>query len=106
MECRLPGADCNPYLAYAGALAAGIAGIDEGLELPDEFRGDVYASADLRRVPRTLEHATELFDRSVVARSAFGDAVVDHYAHFHRAEVDAHHSAVTDWERRRYFERI
>ena len=106
IECRLPGADCNPYLAYAGALAAGIAGIEQRLDLPDEFRGDVYAAADLPRVPRTLEHATELFDRSEVARAAFGDDVVDHYAHFHRAEVDAFHTAVSDWERRRYFERI
>ena len=106
VECRLPGADCNPYLAYAGALAAGIAGIEQQLELPDEFRGDVYAAADLPRVPRTLEHATESFGRSTVAREAFGDAVVDHYAHFHRAEIAAFHTAVTDWERRRYFERI
>ena len=106
VECRLPGADCNPYLAYAGALAAGIAGMEQRLELPDEFRGDVYAAADLPRVPRTLEHATDSFDGSAMTRAAFGDDVVDHYAHFHRAEVEAFQTAVTDWERRRYFERI
>ena len=106
VECRLPGADCNPYLAYAGALAAGIAGIEQRRSLPDEFRGDVYAAAELPRVPRTLEHATDSFDSSAMARAAFGDDVVDHYAHFFRSEVDAYHAAVSDWERRRYFERI
>ena len=105
IECRIPGADCNPYLAYAGALAAGIAGIEQRLELPEEVRGNVYA-ADRPRVPMTLEHATGLFDRSAIARAALGDEVVDHYAHFHRAEVEAFHGAVTDWERHRYFERI
>ena len=106
VECRLPGADCNPYLAYAGALAAGIAGIEQQLPLPDEFRGDVYAAADLPRVPRTLGHATDSFDGSAMARAAFGDDVVDHYTHFFRSEVEAYHATVTDWERRRYFERI
>ena len=41
-----------------------------------------------------------------MAREAFGNDVVDHYAHFHRTEVDAFEAAVTDWERTRYFERI
>ncbi len=106
IENRIPGADCNPYLAYAASIAAGVAGIEQRLEPADEFRGDVYQAAELPRVARTLEHATEAFDASTMARSAFGDDVVDHYAHFHRVEVDAFHTAVTDWERRRYFERI
>ena len=73
---------------------------------PDEFRGDVYQASDLPRVARTLAQATDDFAASSLARSAFGDDVVDHYAHFHRVEVDAFDTAVTDWERRRYFERI
>ena len=106
IENRIPGADCNPYLAYAASLAAGIAGIEQELEPPAEFRGDVYRAAELPRVPRTLEHAVAAFETSDAARSAFGDDVVDHYAHAHRVEVDAYHLAVTDWERQRYFERI
>ena len=106
IENRIPGADCNPYLAYAASIAAGLAGIEQQLEPPDEFRGDVYQAQELPRVARTLEHATEAFATSDVARAAFGDDVVDHYAHFHRVEIDAFHTAVTDWERRTYFERI
>ena len=106
IENRIPGADCNPYLAFAASLASGIAGIEGELDPPAEFRGDVYQAAELPRVARTLEHATTSFAGSGFARSAFGDDVVDHYTHFHRVEVDAFHGSVTDWERRRYFERI
>jgi glutamine synthetase len=106
IENRIPGADCNPYLAYAASLAAGLAGIEEQLEPPAAFDGDAYRADRLPRVPRTLEHATASFAASDVARRAFGDDVVDHYAHFHRVEVEAFHASVTDWERRRYFERI
>jgi glutamine synthetase len=106
IECRIPGADVNPYLAYAAALASGIHGIEHRTEPPPEFRGDAYQAADLPHVPRTLERATERFRASEVARTALGDEVVDHYAHFFDVEVAAHHRAVTDWERQRYFERI
>ncbi len=106
IECRIPGADCNPYVAYAASLAAGLRGIEQRIAPPPEFVGDVYQARDLPHVPRTLEHATAAFRSSNVAREAFGDDVVDHYAHFHDVEVDAFHAAVTDWERARYFERI
>lgn len=106
IECRLPGADCNPYLAYAAALASGLAGIEGGLELTEPFGGDVYHADDLARVPVSLEQAIPAFRDSAVARAAFGDAVVDHYARVHEVEVAAFHAAVTDWERARYFERI
>jgi glutamine synthetase len=106
IECRIPGADCNPYLAYAATIASGLAGIDARLEPPDELRGDVYRAQHVPRVARTLEHAAAGFAASDLARSAFGDDVVDHYAHFHDVEVAAYHAAVTDWERSRYFERI
>ena len=106
IENRIPGADCNPYLAYAASIASGLAGIEQQLEPPDEFRGDIYQAADLPRVPYTLEQAIASFADSEVARSAFGDDVVDHYTQFHRVEVAAFNAAVTDWERVRYFERI
>jgi len=106
IECRLPGADCNPYLAYAAALAAGLDGIERKLEPPPAFSGDMYAAADLPRVPATLREATDLFERSAFARAAFGAEAFEHYLHFFRAEQAAYDGAVTDWEYRRYFERI
>ncbi len=106
IECRLPGADCNPYLAFAASLASGLDGVARCTEPPPIFTGDAYAATDLPRVPASLEEATDLFARSAFARRALGEAVVEHYAHFHRTEARAFAAAVTDWERRRYFERI
>jgi glutamine synthetase len=106
VECRIPGADCNPYLALAGLLASGLDGIANRIEPPPCFEGDVYAARDLPQVPRSLAEATELFAASPFARQAFGAEVVDHYAHFFRTEWEAYAGAVSDWERRRYFERI
>ena len=106
VECRIPGADCNPYLALAAILAAGLDGIVNQTEPPERFVGDVYAGADLPHVPRTLRDAVEAFTASEFAKAAFGEEVVEHYAHFFSEELAAYDRAVTDWERRRYFERI
>jgi glutamine synthetase len=106
IECRIPGADINPYLAYAAALASGLDGMARELEPPAAFRGDVYAAAELPRVPGSLPEAVARFEASDFVRSAFGDDVVAHYAHFFRSEQRAFERAVTDWERQRYFERI
>jgi glutamine synthetase len=106
IECRIPGADCNPYLAYAAALASGLDGIANQIEPPPIFDGDIYSAQHLPRVPYTLEQAVNQFANSAFARQAFGDEVVDHYAHFYRLEVDSFNRHVTDWERQRYFERI
>lgn len=106
IECRVPGADANPYLVYAAALASGLDGIRNRLEPPPPFQGDAYGAKELPEVPRTLNEALACFQESAFARSAFGSPVVDHYARFFRAEQAAYDRAVTDWERRRYFERI
>ena len=106
VECRIPGADCNPYLALAGLLAAGLDGVHRKTQPPAPFVGDVYAATQLPHVPRTLREATELFEGSDFTRAVFGDDVVDHYTHFARTEQAAFDAAVTDWERQRYFERI
>ena len=106
VECRIPGADCNPYLAYAAALASGLDGIARRIEPPPVFQGDVYMAQELPRVPYTLEHAVDLFSKSAFAKQAFGADVVEHYSHFFRTEVEAFQRSVTDWERARYFERI
>jgi glutamine synthetase len=106
IECRIPGADCNAYLALAASLASGLDGIANRIEPPECFIGDIYAAKNLPRVPYTLEQAVEQFAKSEFARRAFGDDVVEHYAHFYRTEAAAYNRAVTDWERKRYFERI
>ena len=106
IENRLPGADCNPYLAFAAALAAGLDGIEHQLDPGEPSDGDVYRATDVERVPTSLAAATDLFERSDLARRAFGDDVVDHYVHFARVEQAQFDASVTDWERQRYFERI
>jgi glutamine synthetase len=106
IECRVAGADCNPYLVYAAALAAGIDGIENRIEPPPVFEGDAYGAASLPQVPASLGEAVELFAESEFVRESFGAAVVEHYAHFFRTEDKMYRRTVTDWERKRYFERI
>ena len=106
VENRMPGADANPYLAFAAMLAAGLAGIDEGLDCGEEYRGNAYVDERLTRLPASLRDATDLFERSQLAKSVFGEAVVEFYVHHARIEQQAFGDAVTDWERQRYFERI
>ncbi len=106
IECRIPGADVNPYLAFAGVLAAGMDGIVNHIEPPDIFEGDVYQADELSVVPKTLRDAIDLFANSEFVRGVFGADVQAHYSHFFRTEQSAYDNAVTDWERVRYFERI
>jgi glutamine synthetase len=106
IECRIPGADCNPYLAYAAVLAAGMDGVRNKIEPPAVFQGDVYQAKELPRVPPTLREAQRLFAGSDFAKQAFGEDVHEHYTHFFDEEATAYENAVTDWERWRYFERI
>jgi len=106
IESRIPGADVNPYLGYAAILASGLDGIRKQIEPPDIFVGDVYAAAELPHVPRTLAEAVVEFEKSEFARDAFGEAVFEHYLHFFKSEQVAFDNAVTDWERKRYFEQI
>jgi glutamine synthetase len=106
IECRIPGADANPYLAYSAVLAAGLDGIANNIEPPDIFEGDVYQAQQLPRVPYTLRDATDLFESSDFVKGVFGADVQAHYGHFFRTEQKAFDNSVTDWERWRYFERI
>jgi len=106
IECRIPGADCNPYLAFAAALASGLHGLENKIEPPDIFEGDVYAAEQITHVPRTLTEATTMFAKSAFAQEVFGREVVEHYTHFFQSEQKAYEEAVTDWERKRYFEQI
>jgi glutamine synthetase len=104
-ECRIGGADLNPYLAFAALLAAGLAGIDEKLTLEPDFAGDAYHDESLPEIPKTLREATEALDRSAMLRNAMGDAVVDHYVHTARWEQFEYDRRITDWELKRGFER-
>ena len=106
IECRIPGSDCNPYLAFAASLASGLEGISKKIEPPACFEGDIYAAKHLERVPYTLQESVERFARSDFSKKALGSEVVAHYAHFFQKEIDAFNESVTDWERKRYFERI
>jgi glutamine synthetase len=106
IECRIPGADCNPYLAFAASLASGLDGIKNQIEPPNCFVGDIYAAKHLARVPYTLQESVDQFASSDFAKNAFGVEVVEHYTHFFLKEIEAYNTSVTDWERKRYFERI
>jgi glutamine synthetase len=105
IENRLPGADTNPYLAYAACIAAGVHGITNEIEPPPEFRGNGYRAADEPRAPQALYEAIETFAQSAPAREAFGEEVVSHYLNMARVEQQTYDAAVTDWERTRYYER-
>lgn len=105
LECRAPGADANPYLAFAVTLAAGLDGIRNQIEPPPMFEGDVYAAQDLPQVPSSLNESIQELAQSDWARQILGDAVIDHYLHFFRTEQRKFDEVVTSWERARYFER-
>ena len=105
IECRVGGADLNPYLAFAALLAAGLAGIEEKLKLPPAFSGDAYSGARLPEIPKTLREATELLQKSKMLRAALSDAVVDHYVHTAQWEQFECDRRITDWELMRGFER-
>ncbi|MFD7003018.1 glutamine synthetase family protein [Streptomyces mirabilis] len=103
LEIRLPGADANPYLTLAAALAAVHHGLTTEPELPPPTAGDAYQEADALPVPRDLVEALADFDDSKIAQNAFGAAAVRHYAHAAQHEIDAHRKRVTDIELERGF---
>jgi glutamine synthetase len=105
LECRIPGADCNPYLAYSAIIAAGLHGIEHKLEPEPILSGNLYESKKARDIPKTLREAVDALDKSKILRAALGDEVVDHYVHTGRWEQFEYDRRVTDWELRRGFER-
>jgi glutamine synthetase len=108
VEHRQAGADANPYLAAAAALAAGLDGVQRGCEPPPPVGGDIYALAagTAAALPTTLGEAADLLERSALARDWLGDDVVDHCVTMRRAELAAQAAAVTDWETARYLEAL
>src|SRR5256884_1536085 len=106
VENRVPGADANPYLAFAATIAAGLHGIQSRLKPPKLYEGNAYEDGTLPQGPQTLREAIAELERSKVARAALGERVVEHYLHAARLEQQAFDQAVTDWELMRNFERI
>jgi glutamine synthetase len=104
-ECRIPGADVNPYLGYAALLAAGLDGIANGTDPGPELKGNAYAEGKAEPFPSTLREAVELWEGSEFAQAVFGEAVWAHYLNYGRTEQRLFDEVVTDYERRRMFER-
>jgi len=106
IECRIPGGDANPYLAFAGTIAGGLHGIENKISAPDMFVGNAYEAKDVPRVPSSLHEAIDAFEKSEVAREAFGDFVFEHLLNTAKQEqIIFDNNTVTDWELYRYFER-
>jgi glutamine synthetase len=106
VESRIPGADANSYHAFAAMIAGGLYGIENEIEPPSPYAGNGYTATDLARIPWTYPEAIELWRDSTIARKCFGDDVHHHVLIHAEAEWLAFNQTVTDWERRRYFERI
>ena len=107
LETRCPGSDVNPYLAVAACIAAGLHGIERKLPLTAApVSGTNVGAENVPRAPRSLIETTQIFRRSETARDWFGDAFVDHFAATREWEWRQWQDAVTDWERKRYFEII
>ena len=105
IECRLGGADLNPYLAFAALIAAGLAGIDQELEPPPACEGNAYENKSLPETARVMRDAVEALNGSEMLRKAFGEKVVEHYVHSGRWELSEFDKRVTDWELERGFDR-
>ncbi len=105
VECRIPGADANPYLVFAALIAAGLDGLERKLEPEAAFEGNAYAGEGVPQLPRSLGEAIEAAEGSELLREAFGEDVLEHYLHFARTEKRKFDEAVTTWERARFLER-
>lgn len=105
VEYRQTAADLNPYIAIATSVGAGLFGIENAIDPPDETKGDATAK-DATPLPVTLEHAVAALTESVAAREILGEDFVDHYLVSRDWEVRQYRTAVTDWELARYFEAV
>jgi len=115
IENRAPGADANFYLVFAATLAGGLYGIEHKLELPERLDGNAYDAATVARalekghirpLARNLSTATDMLERSELAREYLGPDFVEHFVATRRWEVKEYDKAVTNWDRRRYLELI
>jgi glutamine synthetase len=108
VEYRIAAADANPYLALAAAIASGLYGIENAVELGKPVQGNAYDQKASARaaLPTTLWEAAQRLRASKAARDWFGDAFVEHFAATREWEERQFRKAITDWELQRYFEII
>ncbi|MEQ8580707.1 MAG: glutamine synthetase family protein [Marinoscillum sp.] len=107
VELRVPGADANPYLAMAAALASGLYGIENNLKLTTRpTEGNGYQDLSNGRLPADLKEATLSMKSSDLAKELFGESFVDHFTKTREWECRQFAAKVTDWELKRYFEII
>ena len=106
VESRIPGSDANSYFAFAGTIAGGLYGIKNKMKLGEPFKGNGYEAPEIPRIPWNIVDAIALWENSTIAREAFGDDVHHHILTMAKAEWEAFNHTVTDWELRRYWERI
>ncbi|MBV9710457.1 MAG: glutamine synthetase [Ktedonobacteraceae bacterium] len=115
VENRVPGADANFYLVFSAMLASGLYGIERKLELPNRLSGNAYdptviakalAEGQIQPLARNLVDATHAFERSEVAKEFLGADFVEHFATTRKWEIQEYEKAVTNWDRRRYFELV
>lgn len=107
LETRTPGADVNPYLAIAAALASGLYGVEHKLELTQPaVVGANLGAEDVKRLPATLAEATAALDSSTLAREILGDEFVTHFVQTRQWEVQRFNNSVTDWELHRYLDMV
>ncbi|WP_253443792.1 glutamine synthetase family protein [Pseudomonas nitroreducens] len=99
VENRLPGADANPYLAIAASLAAGLHGIEQGLEPTAPIQGEFEVPAELL-LPCTMYDALQRLQRSELAREVFGNEFIDGYSATKSMELTSFFDEITPWERR------
>jgi glutamine synthetase len=105
VECRIPGADVNPYLGFAALLAAGLDGIENKLDPGPELKGNAYEAGRAEAFPSSLREAVDLWESSDFAKRVFGEEVHAHYLNYGRTEQQLFDQVVTDYERARMFER-
>jgi glutamine synthetase len=105
VECRIPGADVNPYLAYAALLAAGLDGVENKLDPGPELKGNAYEAGAAEAFPSTLREAVANWEASDFAKTVFGEDVWAHYLNYGQTEQRLFDQVVTDYERTRMFER-
>ena len=104
IECRVPGADVNPYLSFAVLVAAGLYGIENKLKLEEPYSGNIYQKK-VREIPKTLSEAIKIAKTSKLLKNIFEADVLEHYIHAAEWEQKEYDSSVNDWQLRRYFER-
>jgi glutamine synthetase len=105
VECRIPGADVNPYLGYSALLAAGLDGIQNKTDPGPELKGNAYEAGQAEAFPSSLREAVARWEKSEFAKSAFGDDAWAHYLNYGQTEQRLFDQVVTDYERTRMFER-